>query len=128
MVYPRGMPVEYRVGPLDLIPERGGVLALAGDVEVGVFRMDGQLRAYENRCRHQGGPVCTGEILGRYEAVVNADGTIAGERFVDSEPRLVCPWHGWEYDLAIGRCHADRRFGLKSYPVEVRDGQIYLLL
>src|SRR5690242_11842284 len=50
--------VEYRVGPLDLIPERGGILAVAGDVEVGVFRLDGELRAYENRCRHQGGPVC----------------------------------------------------------------------
>ena len=126
MIYSRWMPVEYHVGPLDLIPERGGVLAVAGDVEVGIFRVDGGLRAYENRCRHQGGPVCTGEILGRYEAVVNPDGTIAGERFVDSEPRLVCPWHGWEYDLATGRCAADRRYSVKRYDVAVREGEVYV--
>ena len=126
MIYPRWMPVEYHVGPVDLIPEKGGVLAVAGDVEVGVFRVDGGFRAYENRCRHQGGPVCTGEILGRYEAVLNADGTIAGERFVDAEPRLVCPWHGWEYDLATGRCAADRRYSLKRYEVSVREGDVYV--
>ncbi len=118
--------MEYRIGPLATIPERGGVLAVAGDVEVGVFRVRGGLRAYENRCRHQGGPVCTGEILGRYEAVVNPDGTIAGERFVDDQLRIVCPWHGWEYDLESGRCAADPRFTLRRYEVSVRDGDVYV--
>jgi nitrite reductase (NADH) small subunit len=120
------VPDEYRVGPLDQVPERGGVLAVAGGVEVGIFRVDGELRAYENRCRHQGGPVCTGEILGRTEALLDADGTIAGERLVDSEPRLICPWHGWEYDLVTGRCAADRRYSLKRYEVSVREGDVYV--
>src|SRR5690348_8066689 len=118
--------MEYRVGPLEEIPERGGVLAVAGDVEIGVFRVGGQLRAYENRCRHQGGPVCTGEILGRYEAVLNPDRTIAGERFVDDQPRIACPWHGWEYDLESGRCAADPRFALRRYEVSVRGGDVYV--
>jgi nitrite reductase (NADH) small subunit len=118
--------VEYRVGPLDLVPERGGILAVAGDVEIGIFRWDGELRAYENRCRHQGGPVCTGEVLGRTEAVLNPDGTVAGERLVDARPHLVCPWHGWEYDLATGRCAADRRYSLKRFEVSVREGEIYV--
>ena len=117
---------EYRVGPLEEIPESGGVLAVAGGVEVGVFRVDGQLRADENRGRHQGGPVCTGEILGRYEAVLNPDGTIAEERFVDDEPRIACPWHGWEYDLASGRCAADPRFALRRFEVSVREGDVYV--
>jgi nitrite reductase/ring-hydroxylating ferredoxin subunit len=122
------MATEYRVGPLDEIPERGGVLAIAGDVEVGVFRVDGGLRAYENRCRHQGGPVCTGEILGRYVADLNADGTIAGERFDDDQLRIACPWHGWEYDLATGRCTADPRFGLRRFEVLVREGDVYVMV
>ena len=120
------MPTEYRVGPVDQIPERGGVLALAGGVEIGVFRVSGELHAYENRCRHQGGPVCTGEILGRYEAVLNPDGTIAGERFVDDQARIACPWHGWEYDLATGRCAADPRFALRRFDVRVRDGDVFV--
>jgi len=112
--------------PASEIPEGGGVLAAAGDVELGVFRVDGQLVAYENRCMHQGGPVCTGEIMGRYEQVLNADGTIAGERFDEAESHLVCPWHGWEYDLASGRCAADRRFRLRRYPVTLKDGDVYV--
>ncbi|HZU19002.1 MAG TPA: Rieske (2Fe-2S) protein [Candidatus Dormibacteraeota bacterium] len=120
------MPSEYRIGPLAEIPEGGGVLAVAGEVEVGVFRVGGELRAYENRCRHQGGPVCTGEIVGRYEAVLNPDRTVAGERFADDQVRIVCPWHGWEYDLVTGACVADPRFRLRRFEVAVREGQVYV--
>jgi nitrite reductase (NADH) small subunit len=119
-------PLEYRVGPLGEIPEGGGVLVVADGTEVGVFRVRGELHAYENRCSHQGGPVCTGEIVGRYEQMLNPDGTVRGERFVDDEPRIACPWHGWEYDLETGRCTADRRFGLRRIPVVVRDGDAYV--
>ncbi len=96
-------PLEYRVGPEHEIPDGEGVLVVAAGVEIGVFRVHGQLHAYENRCSHQGGPVCTGEIVGRYEQVLNADGTVREERFVDDEPRIACPWHGWEYDLETGQ-------------------------
>src|SRR5436305_737240 len=56
--------VEYRVGPVRDIPEGGGVLVVAGGTEVGVFRVRDAIHAYENRCMHQGGPACTGEIVG----------------------------------------------------------------
>jgi nitrite reductase (NADH) small subunit len=117
---------EYRVGPMRDIPEGGGVLVVAAETEIGVFRVRGGLHAYENRCMHQGGPVCTGEILGRYEQVLNVDGTVSGERFVDEEPRIACPWHGWEYDLETGRCTADRRYRLRRFPVVVRDGDVFV--
>ena len=41
------MLVEYHVSTLDQIPERGGILAVAGEVEVGIFRVDGQLDPFE---------------------------------------------------------------------------------
>jgi nitrite reductase (NADH) small subunit len=118
--------VEYRICPLDELPEGGGVLAVAGEVELGVFRVRGQVQAYENRCRHQGGPVCTGEIVGRYEQVLNPDGTVVGERFNHDQLRIACPWHGWEYDLETGRCTADPGYRLHRFPVEVRDGDVYV--
>jgi nitrite reductase (NADH) small subunit len=117
---------EYRVGPVADVPEGGGILLEAGGVELGLFKVGGRLHAYENRCRHQGGPVCTGEVIGRFEAVVSPDGTIAGERFADDEVRIACPWHGWEYDLATGECTADRRYRLRSFPVSVRDGDVFV--
>lgn len=117
---------EYRVAPLDGLEDGEGVLALAGNREVGVFRLDGRVVAYENRCAHQGGPVCTGAILGRCVVDVNADGTVGPERLDTRELHLVCPWHGFEYDLATGVCAADQRFRLRRRPVTVRDGVIYL--
>ncbi|MDQ6773891.1 MAG: Rieske 2Fe-2S domain-containing protein [Candidatus Dormibacteraeota bacterium] len=116
----------FRLGPLSDLEDGGGVLAVAAGVEVGVFRLGDRLVAYENRCAHQGGPVCTGEIVGRYEQVLNPDGTVRGERLADDEPHLVCPWHGFEYDLATGECAADRRFRLRRCEVTVRDGDVYI--
>ena len=118
--------VEYRVGPVGEIPEGGGILVRAGGVEMGVFKVRGLVHAYENRCRHQGGPVCTGEVVGRYEAVLNPDKTVAGERFADDELRIACPWHGWEYDLETGVCAADRRFRLRRFHVSVREEDVYV--
>src|SRR5262245_2199501 len=65
---------EHLVAAERDIPEGGGVLVQAGGVEVGVFRVRGRVVAYENRCAHQGGPVCIGEIMGRYEEVLGPDG------------------------------------------------------
>jgi nitrite reductase/ring-hydroxylating ferredoxin subunit len=41
---------------------------------------------------------------------------------------VACPWHGWEYDLLTGKMLADERIRLKRYPVEVRDGTVYVTL
>ena len=119
---------EYRVGPITEIPERSGILVRVGEVEAGVFMVKGRLHAYENRCRHQGGPVCTGEIIGRYEQVVLPDGTIGGERFATDEVRIACPWHGCEYDLATGDCTADRRFRLRRIEARERHGEAYVVV
>ena len=117
---------EHLVAAENELAEGSGVLVHAGGAEVGVFKVGGRVVAYENRCAHQGGPVCIGEIMGRYEEMLGPDGSSRGERFADDDLHIVCPWHGWEYDLATGRCHADRRFGLRPFPVHVRDGQVYV--
>jgi nitrite reductase/ring-hydroxylating ferredoxin subunit len=117
---------RFRVVPFDEIPERGGVLVDAGGTEIGVFKADGRLYAYENRCAHQSGPVCSGEILGRTELVLDERGEAVAERLDDSEPRLVCPWHGWEYDLTTGEAAHDRRLRLRRFEVTVDDGIVYV--
>jgi nitrite reductase (NADH) small subunit len=110
------------------IPERGGVLVELDGREVGIFKLDGRLVAYENRCVHQGGPVCTGRIAGRYEELIDAEGYSRGERLCEQEPRLICPWHGWEFDLATGQCMVDRRRWLRRHTLEVKDGDVYIEL
>jgi nitrite reductase (NADH) small subunit len=91
----------------------------------GVFLVDGEFYAYENRCPHQGGPVCKGRVMPAVNAVVADDGAVVHE-FTTDEQHLVCPWHGWEFHLTTGRCVTDERFGLRKLKVVDRDGELFL--
>ena len=117
---------RYRVCPLSEIPETGGVLADIGDREVGVFRHEDRLYAYDNRCIHQGGPVCSGELVGATRRELSEGGEVIRDVLDEHEMRLVCPWHGWEYDLATGEAAHDRRRRLRHFPVTVEDGIVYI--
>lgn len=112
------------MGTADGIPEGVVVTVDVGGVEVGVLRVLGQLRAYENRCPHQGGPVCYGRLVGRQEAVLDQDRRIVRERLSSENFDLVCPWHGWTYDALSGECIGDRHYRLRRWNVVERDGQV----
>jgi nitrite reductase/ring-hydroxylating ferredoxin subunit len=82
------------------------LLLEVGGREVGIFCIKGRLVAWENRCPHQGGPVCTGELIGRAELVLADDKTVVREQRSSIRLNLACPWHGWEYDIETGVCPA----------------------
>jgi nitrite reductase/ring-hydroxylating ferredoxin subunit len=99
-----------------------------GKHEIGVVRANGQLQAYRNVCPHQGGPVCEGAMIHRVEEIIADDKTYLGMKFSETDINIVCPWHGWEFDVATGRCAGDGRHSLKKYPVSERDGGIYVIV
>jgi nitrite reductase (NADH) small subunit len=111
----------------DLADDTRRLVDLDG-VEVAVLLAGDSVVAYENRCVHQGGPVCEGMIIGRVEAMLDGDQRHLGETFSTSELHIVCPWHGWEYDLATGECAADRRLRLRGFEISERDGEVYLVV
>ena len=98
-----------------------------GDTEVGVYRVQGRLYAYENLCRHQGGPACEGLLMPKVEQVIAEDKTFARRRFNYDEWHIVCPWHAWEYDLKTGEYVVNRKFRLKKFEVVEKNGKIYFL-
>ena len=98
-----------------------------GDTEIGVYRVDGKLYAYENLCAHQGGPACEGLLMPKVQEILGPDKTYQGRRFNYDEWHIVCPWHAWEYDLLTGENVVDRSKRLKPYKVVEKDGKIYVL-
>jgi nitrite reductase/ring-hydroxylating ferredoxin subunit len=98
-----------------------------GNTEVGIYRLNGRLYAYENRCAHQGGPACEGLLMPKVEERLARDKTYEGMCFNYDEWHIVCPWHSWEYDLFTGEFVVDRKVRLKKYRVVEEDGGIYLL-
>jgi nitrite reductase/ring-hydroxylating ferredoxin subunit len=96
--------------------------------DIVVFRHGDRFYALDNVCLHQGGPVGEGIIIGKVEAVLSEDKRFLGERFSDEEIHIVCPWHGWEYDIETGRCAGDRRRRLGRYETVQRGDDVYVIV
>jgi nitrite reductase/ring-hydroxylating ferredoxin subunit len=102
-------------------------IIVSDGLEIGVFHRNGRMVAYENLCRHQGGPACEGLIMAKVEEVIGADATYQGQRFSETETHFVCPWHGYEYDLKTGHCMGDPKLKLKRFDVVRRGDEIYVV-
>jgi nitrite reductase/ring-hydroxylating ferredoxin subunit len=115
------------VGVKEDVLEGGRVVVDVEGTEVGIFRLDGRLYAWENRCMHAGGPVCQGKLMNRVVERLDAEKRSLGDDFSD-ELHIVCPWHGYEYDVRTGEHPADSRLRLRRVDVEEQEGEILVRL
>lgn len=76
--------------------------------KIALFYRDGSFKAMEITCKHQGALLLT-DLRGRLEA-----------------ERLTCPRHGWQYDISSGECLTNDTAPLKQFPVEIRDGEVFI--
>jgi nitrite reductase (NADH) small subunit len=116
---------EIPVAKLADVPDGDYRVYALDAVEVGIFRQGDKVIAYENVCPHAGGPVCQGKIFHQVEEIITPDKKSAGLRF-GTQRNIVCPWHGYEFNLETGRHPGDASVRLTRVPVTVRDGQIYV--
>ena len=114
---------EWPVARVRDIPAGGHTLVEVDGRSIGVFNVHGAFVAVLNVCPHQLAPVCLGQVRGT---------TLASEpgeyRWGRDGEILVCPWHGWEFDLLTGKALADKRKRLRRYAVTVRDDTVYITL
>jgi nitrite reductase/ring-hydroxylating ferredoxin subunit len=115
-----------RLGDPEELKAAGRTLVQVADREVVVFAVDGDWHAYENRCPHAGGPVCEGRVMPRVEMDVDEGGVVGELRFSKERFNLVCPWHGWEFDLRSGVSASDPRRRLRRFHVEEREDGLYV--
>ena len=120
--------LRHVAGRSDGIPEGGRLVVDIGDVTVGIFRVKGTLFAYENTCPHMGGPVCQGLVIPAVREVVNEQQVSTGYAFDESEMRIVCPWHGYEFSIETGSHPAKQSIRLKRVAVEEEGGDVYVTL
>ncbi len=100
--------MEIAVGPVDSIPEGGVKIVQSGSLFVGVYRIEGELYAIEDRCSHDDGPLCEGDREG-FE--------------------VICPRHAARFDLRTGTVLSPPATeDVEAFPVEVRDGHIVVLV
>ena len=117
---------EWFAGQLSDFDDGGRNIIKVDGRDVVVFRNGDRLYALSNQCLHMGGPTGEGVIVGKVEAVLTEDKRCVGERFSEDEIHLVCPWHGWEYDIETGEFAGDRKRRLRTFEVTTRGDEVYV--
>ena len=95
------------VARLEDVSPGTAMVVRAGERELALFDVDGDLYATQNECLHLGGPLGEGRL----------DGCV-----------LSCPWHGWQYDVRTGENEFDRALALETFEVHVEDGVVKVAL
>jgi nitrite reductase/ring-hydroxylating ferredoxin subunit len=119
---------EVVIGKADAFPDPGRKVVEVDGIAVGVFRRNGSFTAYENVCPHMGGPVCRGRIMPRVEELIADDKTSLGLAFSREQANVVCPWHGYEFDIGTGRHQGNPRMRLLPVKIVVVDGDLVVTL
>lgn len=77
------------------------------NTQVALFNVGGEFLATANACVHQGGYL--------------------GDGFLDGEV-VICPLHGWQFNVRSGACLTRSDKGVRTYEVRVREGQVEVLV
>jgi nitrite reductase (NADH) small subunit len=75
------------------------------DKVICVANVNGTISAMDNVCLHRGGPLGQGMIEGA---------------------KLVCPWHGWQWDPQTGQSVHDARAKVAVYPLKIENGDVLI--
>jgi nitrite reductase (NADH) small subunit len=74
-----------------------------GDKEICIANVNGTYSAMDNICVHQGGPLGQGTV---------------------EQGKVVCPWHGWQYDPQTGKPAQNPDAKVVVYPIKTEDGDV----
>ena len=95
---------ELDVCPVEELPSCSVKIVYAGSLAVGVYNLDGEYYALEDRCSHDDGPLCEGD-------------------FDPESGVVICPRHGANFDIRSGRALTLPAYEpVDVYPVRVVDG------
>ena len=74
---------------------------------IAVFNVDGSFYAINDTCGHRGGPLGEGELDGQ---------------------TVVCPWHGWRYNVTTGENELLPNLPTEKYEVKVEGDDVLVNL
>ena len=76
-----------------------------GDKTICIANVNGTYSAMDNVCLHRGGPLGQGTI---------------------ERGKVVCPWHGWEWDPKTGEAVHNANARVAVYPLKIENGDVMI--
>jgi nitrite reductase [NAD(P)H] small subunit len=100
------MEQKARIGRVADIPEDHARVYHVGSLELAAFNVDGEIHVVENTCSR-------GLVL---------------DRAMVSNGEVLCPWHGWRFDLETGRCALKPDHTTRVFSVHLEEGDVFVEL
>ncbi len=76
-------------------------------IPIALFNVDGSFYAIANNCKHRGGPLGEGSL---------------------EDKEVMCPWHGWQYDVTSGECSSVPSASVAKYNLKIEGEEIFVEL
>jgi nitrite reductase/ring-hydroxylating ferredoxin subunit len=115
-------PAFEDAGPLENLRPGSPAVVKVGGRELALIKYGDTVYAVRNVCPHQTQSFAGGRAHSRVEG-----GAAVGDLdLLEDDPALACPWHGYEFRLRDGRCLVNPSLRVRTYPVQVRDGRVYV--
>lgn len=100
------MPEYVKLAAMSELPPVGEAREFScGSKPICVANVNGVITALDNICLHRGGPLGQGMIEGN---------------------KIVCPWHGWQWDPQTGEASHNPKAKVAVYPVKIENGDVMI--
>jgi nitrite reductase (NADH) small subunit len=101
-----------KAAAVEEFPVNGGAAVLINGEQIAIFNFtnEGRWFATQNRCPHKGEMALARGITGDSEG----------------HPKVACPFHKNTFSLEDGTCLTNEEYRLKTYPVKVEEGFVYI--
>jgi nitrite reductase/ring-hydroxylating ferredoxin subunit len=101
---------QVRLARVDDVPDNGMTMREHGGRSILLVRIDGAVFALDDECPHEGAPLHEGQLG------------------IQGPCQLTCPWHEAHFDVRTGCADPETPWAsdLKRFPVEIRDGEIWV--
>ena len=110
---------RHVIAPVDELPPGSRKFLIIDERPIAIFNIKGEFFGLLNRCPHQGAALCEGPLIGLAQSI--DPGAIEYSRLGEI---IRCPWHGWEFDPASGRCVDEPTMRVAVYPAKSVGGRV----
>ena len=92
-----------KIAEKNAVPEGTGMSIDIEGKSIALFNVGGDFHAIDNTCAHRGGPLGEGSL---------------------EDCEVICPWHGWQYNVTTGECTTNPAAKQKKYTLKVEGENI----